>query len=257
MAFTPGLVSITFRQLSPAQVLDAAVAAGLSSIEWGGDKHCPHGDVARATEVAGLTRARGLTVGAYGSYYRLGGGPGVPDFADVLGSAQALGAPRIRVWAGTSGSAGTSAAQRAVIVADGRLCAELAAEHGITVVSEWHGGTLTDTLESGRGLLTAIGHPGFRTVWQPGVGLDAEQALAELAGILPWLDHLHVFHWQERERRPLAEGAARWRRYLDLAATAGRPLVAAVEFVLGDDPAQLMRDGAALNDLLSGRTPTP
>lgn len=34
--------------------------------------HCPHGDTARALQLRELTRAHGLEVGAYGSYYRLG-----------------------------------------------------------------------------------------------------------------------------------------------------------------------------------------
>ncbi len=256
MTCFPGLVSITFRALSPAAVVELAAAAGLHAIEWGGDVHCPHGEVARATAVAALTRAAGLTVGAYGSYYRLGASEAQGlAFSQVLASAQALGAPRIRVWAGTQGSALTTTAQREAVVADARRCAALAAEVGIRVLSEWHGGTLTDTLVSGREFLTAVAHPNFATVWQPSVGLSTDEALVELAGVLPWVEHLHVFHWDQQERLPLADGADCWRRYLALAATCGRPLIAALEFVQRDDPAQLLRDGATLAQLLAPYTP--
>ncbi len=247
MQFIPGLVSITFRQLLPEQVIAVAAEAGVLAIEWGGDVHCPHGDTQRAGEVAAMTRAAGLVVGAYGSYYRLGVSEeqGL-SFDAVLASAVALGAPRIRIWAGNEGSATTSAEQRGKIVADAQRVAQLAAPRGIRVVSEWHGWTLTDTAASGTAFLREVGHANFATIWQPAPTLPVDQALAELGAVLPWLDHLHVFHW-DPERRPLAEGAANWRRYLACAATTGRDLIAAIEFVLGDDPAQLTPDAAALN----------
>ena len=255
MIFTPGLVSITCRSLSAAAVVEVAAAAGLRAIEWGGDVHCPHGDVARAQEVRDLTHARGLEVGAYGSYYRLGvsAAQGL-SFSAVLASAQALGAPRIRVWAGNTSSADCPLAQRAAIIADARRCADLAGAVGLTVLSEWHGGTLTDTFESGRNFLRDVAHPHFATVWQPAVGLSVDEALAELAGVLPWVQHLHVFHWEQHDRRPLAEGRARWLRYVALAATApnarGR-LIAALEFVQRDDPVQLHHDAHTLISLLA------
>src|SRR5687768_14765950 len=66
MRIQPGLVSVTFRKLSPAEVVRVAVDAGLTSIEWGGDIHVPHGDLARAKEVAAMTTEAGLSASAYG-----------------------------------------------------------------------------------------------------------------------------------------------------------------------------------------------
>ncbi|MBD3315040.1 MAG: sugar phosphate isomerase/epimerase, partial [Chitinivibrionales bacterium] len=68
----PGLVSITFRRLSPSRIVGCAHGAGLASVEWGGDIHAPPGDLARAREVGSMTREAGLAVAAYGSYYRVG-----------------------------------------------------------------------------------------------------------------------------------------------------------------------------------------
>jgi sugar phosphate isomerase/epimerase len=252
MSIHSGLVSISFRKLTSEQIIALAAEAGLRGIEWGGDIHCPHGDVARAQAVGEATRRAGLTVAAYGSYYRIG----VSEqegltFVSVLESAVALGAPRIRVWVGNRGSADCPPQQRLAIIADAQRIATLAAERNIRVVSEWHGGTLTDHAASGVDFLRAVGHPNFTTVWQPSVGLDTDAALAELTAALPWVEHLHVFHWQMHDRRPLAEGADRWRRYLACAAATGRPLTAALEFVLGDEPQQLVRDAATLNTLLA------
>jgi len=68
----PGLVSVTFRHLSAKNVVDLAVQAGLTGIEWGGDKHVPHGDLKIAKQVREYSIKAGLEVTAYGSYYRVG-----------------------------------------------------------------------------------------------------------------------------------------------------------------------------------------
>ena len=39
-----GLVSISFRDLFPKQIVDMVAEVGLDAIEWGGDVHVPHGD---------------------------------------------------------------------------------------------------------------------------------------------------------------------------------------------------------------------
>ena len=96
-AFHTGLTSVTFRQKSAAQIAALAAEAGLEGIEWGGDVHVPPGDAAAAASAARLTREAGLRVTSYGSYYHA-----LPqeDFAPVLRSAAALGAPVVRIWAG-------------------------------------------------------------------------------------------------------------------------------------------------------------
>ena len=88
-----GLVSVTYRKLSPADVITRAVEAGLSCIEWGSDIHVPQTDPVYARHVGDMTREAGLTVSSYGSYYRLGAGQ---DFAPYLEAARALQAPVIR-----------------------------------------------------------------------------------------------------------------------------------------------------------------
>ena len=42
-----GLVSVTFRDKTPAEIVSEVKKAGLDAIEWGGDVHVPHGDVKR------------------------------------------------------------------------------------------------------------------------------------------------------------------------------------------------------------------
>jgi 3-dehydroshikimate dehydratase len=246
--FLPGLVSVTFRQLTPWEVITLAQHAGLIGIEWGGDVHVPHGDLARADAVGNATRYAGLAVAAYGSYYRVGGaadGDG-PAFEDVLASAVALGAPLIRVWAGNVGSADADDAYRARVAADTARICDLASREGIEVAYEYHGGTLTDTIGSALRLLRSVGHPNLRSLWQPRTTENVAANLAELDTISPWLANVHVFHWPEGRRAALAEGEAAWRQYLSFLKQRGVPTAALIEFVKDDDPEQLAPDAAAL-----------
>lgn len=222
----------------------------LTSIEWGGDIHVPHGNMATAAEVGELTRSAGLSIAAYGSYYRLAS-PCGSDFPTVLATALALQAPVIRIWAGSSGSRKSSAWHRKAVVEDALRCADLAGSRGICLAYEFHERTLTDTTESALELLDRTAHPFIKTLWQPPHGQPLESCLASLRAILPRLQHIHVFHWWPDSscRRPLAEGRNRWQAY----ATELRrqevycPLL--LEFVRNDDPALLAEDAAVLRQL--------
>jgi sugar phosphate isomerase/epimerase len=190
---------VTFRRLASEEVVRWAAEARLAGIEWGGDIHVPPGDLAAARRAADLTRAAGLEVASYGSYYRLGQEP--PDlFARVLETAIALGAPIIRVWAGRLGSDNADAAFRAAVADDGRRIADMAAAKGLRIATEWHGNTLTDTAASASALFNAVGHPAFRTYWQPRSNLPPEECLRDLHAALPRLAGLHVFHWSPEGR---------------------------------------------------------
>ena len=245
----PGLVSITFRALAPAEIVALVRQAGLRGIEWGGDIHVPHGNTGRAREVRELTVEAGLTVAAYGSYYRAGQSEaaGLP-FAQVLDSAVELGAPTVRVWAGTTGSNTTNPDQRIRIADDLRRTATLAAAVRVSVSLEFHNGTLTDTADSARRLLEEVNHPNLFTYWQPPLERDTAGCLADLRSLLPRLTHVHVYHWRpaSTERLPLADGAARWREFLDVTAGAPGDRYAMLEFVAGDAPENFLRDAATL-----------
>ncbi len=251
---SPGLVSITFRKLSPAEIVALVRQAGLRGIEWGGDIHVPHGNTARAREVRGLTQDAGLSVAAYGSYYRAAASEAAGlAFGSVLDSAVELGAPLIRVWAGPAGSVSASPELRAQVVADLRRIAALAAAVRIGVSLEFHNGTLTDTAESTRRLLDEVGHPNLSTYWQPPLEQDTATALQDLRSLLPRLTHVHVYHWRpgSTDRLPLADGVARWGNFLELAATAPGDRYAMLEFVEGDAPVSFLRDAATLKSWLS------
>ncbi len=241
----PGLVSVTFRNLSPSDIVDLVARAGLKAIEWGGDVHVPHGDLAVAGKVRELTLQAGLAVAAYGSYFRAGE-PDSPAFSDVLSSACELQAPVIRVWAGKKGSADCDEEYRQAVVYECRHAAQQAGEKGIKVACEYHGNTLTDTAGSARQLLEEVDHPNFLSYWQPAVGLSVDQRLESLDAVIDHLSNIHVFQWRHKDRLHLDEGSDEWAVYLNRIRKLSRDRYALLEFVQNDNTESFLRDARTL-----------
>jgi len=241
-----GLVSVTFRELSPGEIVELAARAGLEGIEWGGDVHAPHGDVACAREVYQRTVDAGLAVCSYGSYYRAGQ-EGEPAFESVIESALALHASIVRVWAGRCGSTEADERTWRRVVRDSLRIADLARQAGLGVAYEYHGNTLTDSDASALRLLREVDHPAVSTYWQARDEGDEETLVEGLRAVLPRLSQVHV----NTGRRPLAEGQDLWLRCLDVVRGSGRDHWALIEFVQDDAPEALLRDAATLKGWLA------
>ncbi|HZJ83735.1 MAG TPA: TIM barrel protein [Clostridia bacterium] len=243
-----GLVSITFRQLSPKRIVNLVAKSGIKGIEWGGDIHVPHGNISLARNVGNMTREEGLKVAAYGSYYRVGceGEEGIPCFQEVLETAIELKAPSIRVWAGNRSSIEATRDWWDNVVEDSIRIAEMASREGIIVAYEYHGGTLTDTLPSTYKLLDKVAHKNLRSYWQPLPHHDIKNRLDGLEQILPWLGDIHVFHWLSGERKSLEGGTEEWLKYLKLIDGIPDNRYAMIEFVKDDNEEQFLQDAKIL-----------
>jgi sugar phosphate isomerase/epimerase len=241
-----GLTSVSFRSLSAGKIISLAKSAGLDGIEWGGDIHAAPGDTSLAAKIRAETLEAGLKVLSYGSYYKLSEG-GV--FTPVLETALALGAPLIRVWAGTIPSAQADEACYNSAAAELRTVCDQAGEHGIRIGLEYHRGTLTDTCESAGKLLRLTDRETLSTYWQPNPDLSAAEHRREIALLLPRISSIHVFHWEKGNvRRPLAEGEGLWDDYIHLL---GKNREYIMEFVMNDDEANFFADAKTLRRLLS------
>jgi hypothetical protein len=208
-----------------------------------------------------MTTEAGLRIAGYASYYRAGRTENQqPPFTCVLETALALGAPLVRVWAGTSGTVEITAEAKAGVIADLGRIAALAGNQGIRVATEFHSDTLTDSAESTAALMTSVGHPNLATHWQAPHGDSVERASASLRTVMPWLAYLHVFHWWPglANRLPLVEGESRWRNYLAIAGADGRERFALLEFLPDDAPDLLCREAHTLRTWLeASATPGP
>lgn len=247
----PGLVSVTFRALSPREIVALCAQNGLQGIEWGADVHAPPGDLARAREVAQMTRDAGLEVAAYGSYFRCDGS----DFAPVLEAALELGAPLIRVWAGASGSASIAMTEWNRALSSLYDACEMAQTEGVALAVEYHGDTLTDTRQSCRQTLQSVGHPALRTLWQPlrrarGFEPLIAENLGDLREVAPDLANVHVYEWRDDEngqRRSFSlRDSAQWPLYFEELKRIGGERWALLEFLPGDAPGVLPAEAQTL-----------
>lgn len=245
----PGLCSVTFRALTPEEVIDLAARNGVTVIEWGADKHVPPGDPQNARRIGDLCRARGVAPVSYGSYVRAGTPDAMRDFGLVLAAARALGAGNIRVWAGEAKRSDASAAAFENAARDLHEMARMAAPDGITVSVEYHRNTLTEEAEDTLALFAAADHDNLFSYWQPVPGRGRARWLEELAMLAPHLGDLHVFFWimtdQGQERRPLAEGVGDWHALFDAWSPAPRwphPRSGFLEFVRADTESQFQDD---------------
>ncbi|MDF3131060.1 TIM barrel protein [Kiritimatiellaeota bacterium B1221] len=246
-----GLVSISFRKLSAGDLIEEVVKAGQQGVEWGGDVHVPHGDTAKAEQVARWMGDAGLESAAYGSYYRLAEADS-PEIEAVLDAAEALGTSTVRVWAGKKASADADEAYRDAVKADTRRICSLAAKQNLRIAFEYHGNTLTDSIDSAGELLNDLQIDNLDSLWQPPNGQPEEICEKSLQAILPRISNVHVFHWGKgfMDRYALAEGKTRWQRYFELLQAEQKPRWALMEFVKDDALAQYHEDAKVLAEIL-------
>ncbi|QDU33501.1 Xylose isomerase-like TIM barrel [Poriferisphaera corsica] len=248
-----GLVSITFRQLGVRDIVELVKEAGLKCIEWGSDVHVPTGDVKVADEVRKMMRDEGLRTAAYGSYYRVGEGKQkASQFERVLESAVALGAPVVRVWAGSVGTEEASEEQWGRVIEDGKRIAALSNDVGVGISFEFHNQTLTDHGEAAVRLVTSIGCENVSLYWQPLDHAMGRNPMDDLNCVADWLRDVHVFSWAKGadgggiERQALVEREDDWRGYLKQISGVSGDHCVMIEFVKGDDPGQFLEDAAVL-----------
>ena len=246
-----GLVSVSFRPLSPKEILDRLRATPLSSIEWGGDVHVPPTDPENARAVRKLTEEAGVKVCAYGSYYRTGVSD-EKDFTAIAETAAILGAPLVRVWAGDKGSKEITEEAYARAVGDTKRICAVAAEKGLAVAFECHNNTLTDDYRSALRVLHDVGAENLYMYWQPNQFKSLAYNLEILDALSGFITNVHVFNWEGKSRFPLAYGLEAWRLYLEKLSRAPLAHQYLLEFMPHDDPAELPAEAAALQTLLKG-----
>ncbi len=241
------LLSVTFRKMSIEEIAALAAQGGVDAIEWGSDVHVPAGDRDAADRAVKACKAHGLAVSAYGSYCRCA----EENFADYIATAKQLGTNIIRVWAGNIDHSSTlSAEDRAKITAYLKNAVAMAAKEGITVATEYHPNTLTDTLESTQQLLADV--PGLYTYWQAKTDMPVDVNLAEMKALGKKAVNLHAFYFDENHKRqPFAAGKAAWSRYLSQAKALTDAAYVGLEFVLGGTAEQFLEDAKALTEVLA------
>lgn len=240
-----GLVSISFRKLSPRQIIDAVRENGLSVIEWGSDVHAPCSDKAAIDGIVRDMKESGVYCSSYGTYFRLGVTP-ISELEGHIAAAKALGTDILRIWCGNLGYSELTAEQKAHIQSEGRKAADVAKKHGVTLCLECHNGTYTDCVEGALEILGAVGSEHFQMYWQPNQFKSVESNIEYAKAVADRTKVIHVFNWEGKEKYPLSLATETWKKYLGCFS---KDVILLLEFMPGGELYELSAETAALKEI--------
>ncbi len=211
--FQTGLVSVSFRQLSPEEVVRAAVAAGLYNIEWGSDVHAPCADTARLQQIRQLQQSYGVKCCSYGTYFYLSTSP-MEELPGYIQAAKVLGTDILRVWTGNKSPWKYTEEEKQALYARSREAARLAEDAGVILCLECHRNTYTETKEHTLELMEAVNSPAFRIYWQPHEYFTVEENVQYIQLLKDYIYHIHTYQCKGTQKLPLADGIDEWKTYL-------------------------------------------
>lgn len=244
--YTAGLVSVSFRECTPREIVEAAKAAGLSCIEWGSDVHAPCNDAARLNEIAELQKEYGIACSSYGTYFRLGETP-IEELEAYIKAAKLLGTDILRLWCGRKSGKDMTEEERSSFLEICRRAADIAESNGAVLCMECHRKTFTENPDDAVLLMQTVNSPNFRMYWQPFQWQSVEQNTENAKKIAPYAEHVHVFNWMEDKKLPLAEAVAEWRGYLE---KLGAPRTLLLEFMPNGTKDELAGEAASLKFII-------
>lgn len=240
-----GLVSISFRNLTPEKILGEVKKAGLSVIEWGSDVHAPCNDTENLRKIARLQQEYGISCCSYGTYFRLGVN-NTDELPDYITAAKILGTNIIRVWCGNKNPGEYSPDEEKVLFDECRKAAQICEKNNTVLCLECHNGTFTDTKEAAIRLMKEINSPFFRMYWQPNQFRTIEENKRYARLLSSFTKIIHVFNWTIDERFPLEDSADTWKEYLSYFDS---DITLLLEFMPDDDINSLKTEAAGLMKL--------
>lgn len=246
-----GLVSISFRNLSPATIIEMTARGGLDAIEWGGDIHVPHGDTVNARHVKELCRRNSIECPSYGSYYKVGEyiDPKL-EFLKVLDCAKILESEIIRVWAGILSTKDSDEGHFNLISGELKEICKLAAEKNMGIGLEFHANTLTDNAVDTLRLIKSVDERNLTTYWQPPVGRSVNENLSDIDILKNNISNIHTFSWKGRQRLALMKGYSDWVKYLGKLIDE-KDRYCMLEFIKDDSVEGFFKDSITLRTLVN------
>ena len=242
-----GLVSISFRSLSPSELISLCRENGLSCIEWGSDVHAPYDDPDRLSEIVELQKESGIICSSYGTYFRLGV-TSLEELPRYIEAAKALGTRVLRIWGGNKNYEDLTDEERSALLAEAKKAAKIAEKAGVTLAFECHNKTFTNRLEGALTLMKEVSSPSLRMYWQPNQHRSEAENLAYAEAISEYTVNLHVFQWKGKSRFSLHDGVDEWKRYLSCFKGSEHLLL---EFMPDDNPLSLPEEVKALKKIAS------
>ena len=243
----PGFVSISFRDHTTEEIVQAANNSGLKYIEWGSDIHAPFQDDAALAKIYSMQVIHGISCCSYGTYFRLGHTP-VSELPQFIRAAKILGTNILRLWAGRKKASDCTEEERDYLFSQCRQAAALAEEQGVILCLECHRRSYTETMEGALELMHHVNSPNFKMYWQPNPDISPEDNLDYISALQDYITHIHVFHWVDNERLPLRQGMNTWKMYLSRLRGDHHLLL---EFMPDDRISSLKSEATTLHELIA------
>ncbi len=209
-----GLVSVSFREHSPEEILSEMKKCSLEYIEWGSDIHAPAGDKKRVEELILLQQKYNIKTSSYGTYFRAGVNKN-KEIYPYIETAKMLGTNFLRIWCGNKGSAVYTQDEKDALFTSLKELDKIAREEKVTLSFECHNGTYTDSVVCALELMEKVSEGGLRMYWQPNQYKSIEENFEYAEKIAPYTDIIHIFNWRGDDRFSLCDGVEVWKKYLE------------------------------------------
>jgi len=250
-----GLCTIAFRDRPFEDVLDLAVSAGFDGVEpWGKPNHTPEPfDADAIKRNADAVVSRGLEVSQFGSYANPTDGGFEQQMTDAIATSKIYGTDKIRVWAGSCGSADAEDEQWTQAIDGFTKFCDRAEDAGMALAVEMHGDRLSDTVDGCLRMLDGVGRDNFLMNFQPMYTDQADTILDAAQRIAPFVTTVHAQNYVvagKNTRSLVSDGLVDFNTVIGILRAVGFDGYLEVEFVKEDDPeAALKADAAYLRKL--------
>lgn len=244
--FNIGLVSVTFRQLSPEEIIALMKENDIFVVEWGSDVHAPQNDIKKLEQIAELQKEYGIKCSSYGTYFRVGTTP-IEELESYIKAAKILGTDVLRIWCGDKDSEDYSDEEKQMLFEECKKLSLIAEQNEVILGLECHGWTYTNRLSSALEIMEAVNSESFKMYWQPNQFRTYEENLEYAEKIAKYTVNIHVFNWDGEDKFPLIEAKTKWQEYLKKFSGNENLLL---EFMPDGKPESLTTEYAALKQIV-------
>ena len=212
-----GLTSVTFRNLTPSEIIAYCKKNKINWIEWGSDVHIPAGDCLNATKIKEECEKNGISVSSYGTYYRCGAyDDAKSEFAKYIETAKILNAKTMRIWVGEKNFEDADEEYIKKIVCELKIICDMAKKENIDIGCEFHRGSLCNNKENALKVINMVNRENFGMYFQYDWKYTLEENCDTLKSFIPILKNVHVFNVNTEGRHSLGEnnGENIWKEFV-------------------------------------------
>lgn len=244
-----GLVSISFRENEPLEIIKEASRCGLKYIEWGSDVHAPTYNEENLKNIKSECDKYGIICSSYGTYFEIGEYP-TDTLHDYIKSAKILGTDILRVWCGNKDAHKYSEEEKNSFFEECKKIAQIAETKNVKICMECHRNSFVSKIEPALLLMKTVSSPNFRMYWQPDPFVSIACNLDYARQIAEYTEVIHAFNWIGEKHYSLKNAIDIWKQYLD---NFSKDIPVLLEFMPDGRIESLSEEVNALNQILKGR----